>query len=48
LLNAYIYAVAEEGADVDRELFNLERLRKLDFDIFCPSISFEHNPSLTH
>jgi hypothetical protein len=44
LLNAYIYAIAEEGADVDTELFNLERIRRKDgFDVFTPTISFEHS-----
>jgi hypothetical protein len=45
LLNAYIYAVAEETADVDTELFNLDRIRCKDgFEIFTPTLSFEHNP----
>ena len=48
LLNAYIYAVAEEGADIDSELFNLERISKQSFDLFSPPLSFEHNPDLQH
>ena len=49
LLNAYIYAIAEEGADIDSELFNLERIKRKDgFDVFTPAFSFEHNSALFH
>jgi hypothetical protein len=49
LLNAYIFAVAEDGADVDTELFNLERINRKDgFEVFTPTISFEHSSDLFH
>lgn len=48
LLNAYIYALAEESADIDGELFNIERLQKPNFDLFAPTLSFEHDSALTH
>jgi len=48
-LNAYIYAIAEEGADVDNEIFNLERIkRKEGFDVFTSGLTFEHNPAIFH
>lgn len=46
LSNAYIYAVAAD--DIDHELFNLERLTQQSFDLFSPTIKFEHCSDLSH
>ena len=48
LSNAYIYAVADESADLDSELFNLDRVRQQSYDLFTPTIKFEHCHEVTH
>lgn len=47
LLNAYIYAIAEESADVDFELYNIERMSR-PFDLFSPTLTFDHHNDVKH
>ena len=45
-MNAYIYALARPDSDLDSELFNLDRIKA--FDIFSPTIRFEHASNVVH
>lgn len=45
--NAYIYAVADDQADLDGEIFSTERLRKVS-DLMSPALQFEHSQAIVH
>lgn len=46
LQNAYVYGVSTD--DIDAELFNPERITQKSFEIFSPTIKFEHCSELSH
>lgn len=47
LLNAFIFAVAADSADLDAEMFSSDRLRG-SFDLFSPTLTFNHCPDVHH
>ena len=47
LLNAYIYGLYDETYDIDKELYNVERLTR-SFETFNQSIVFDHSSKVLH